>query len=143
TSAERRPWTPIDLMAGLRAVDELDRCIGIIAKYVARLRADPDHAAADLAEALEEIEKSCRSLDEAIKKYLDLGYKSDALNEGSDLLLEVGGGGILISVKKGLGSCAKMCNIYRNNLDRWFERVFNNDSGALQEIKGVFDGLCS
>jgi hypothetical protein len=134
---------PIDVMIFIGAVNQLDHCLGVIGKYVARLKADPDHAAADLAEALEEIEKSCRSLDEVIKKYLTLGYKSNALNEGSDLLLEVGGGGLLISVKKGLGSCSKMDNLYQNHLYRWFERVFKNDSKAFQEIKSVFDELCS
>jgi hypothetical protein len=134
---------PADIVTGLEAVDKLESGIGIIAKHAARLKADPDHAAADLAEALDEIEKSCRALDDAIRKYLDLGFKKDALSEGSELLLEVGGGGLLISVKKGLGSCRKMCNIYWNDIDRWFERVFKDDGSVYQELRSVFDELCN
>jgi hypothetical protein len=78
---------------GLDAVKKFDTCLTIVAKYVSRLKADPDQAAADLAEALDEIEKSCRVLDQAIMKYLSLGFTPNALSEGSDILLEVGGGG--------------------------------------------------
>lgn len=132
-----------DIKAGLEAVKELDGLLGILAKYISRLKADPDRAASDLTEALEEIEKSCRVLDEAAKRYLSLGFKPDALFEGSDVLLEVGGGGILVAVQRGLGSCHKISNIYWNSLHRWFERVFKSDDAALQEITRVFDALCN
>src|SRR3954452_16229463 len=96
---------PIDLnpMDAVRAVEELDKCIQIIGKYASRLKADPDKAAGDLAEALEEIEKSCKVLDDAMKNYLTLGLKSGALDDGSDVLLCISGGGLLAGVQKGLG----------------------------------------
>jgi len=134
---------PFDPMDAVRAVDELDKCVQIIGKYASKLKADPDKAANDLAEALEEIEKSCKALDEAIKKYLMLGLKADALDDGADLLLDIGGGGLATAVQKGLGSCQKMSNVYRNSINRWFERVFKSDSDEYRELAHVFQVLGS
>jgi hypothetical protein len=136
---------PIDLnpMDAVRAVEELDKCIQIIGKYASRLKADPDKAANDLAEALEEVEKSCKALDDGIKKYLNLGLKSNALDDGSDVLLDISGGGLLAGVQKGLGSCQKMSNVYHNTINRWFERVFKSDNQAYRELADVFSVLGS
>lgn len=134
---------PINVMDGMHAVEELDKCLQIIGKYASRLKADPDKAAGDLAEALEEIEKSCKAFDDAMKKYLSLGYKSNALDDGSDVLLDIAGGGLLAGVQKGLGSCHKMSNIYHNSINRWFERVFKNDSQAYRDLADIFSMLGS
>ena len=129
---------PINLMDASRAVEQLDKCIQVIGKYTSRLKADPDKAAGDLAEALEEIEKSCKALDDAMKNYLTLGLKSGALDDGSDVLLGISGGGLLAGVRKGLGSCHKMANIYDNSVNRWFERVFRNDTQAYRDLADIF-----
>src|SRR5437773_8310115 len=132
---------PINIMDGLHAIEELDKCIQIIGKYAGRLKADPDKAAIDLSEALEEIEKSCKALDDGMKKYLALGFKSNALDDGSDILLDISGGALLIGVQKGLGSCRKMANVYHNSINRWFDRVFRSDRPAYGELAGVFARL--
>ena len=36
-----------------------------------------------------------------------------------------------------------MANIYRNSIDRWFERVFKNDAQAYRDMAGIFSRLGS
>jgi hypothetical protein len=123
------------------AVETLDKCIQTFEKYAKRLKADPDKAANDLAEALEEVEKSCKALDDGIKKYLALGLKDNGLDDGSDVLLDVTGGALEKGVQDGLGSCHKMSNIYHNSVNRWFERVFRSDTDSYRELAGIFSVL--
>jgi hypothetical protein len=132
---------PISLGAGLEAAEQIDKCLELIKKYASKLKADPDKAATDLAQALTEIEKSCRVLDDAISKYLSMGFQRDAFDAGSTFLFDVSGGRLLKSVEDGRGSCHKMSNIYKNSLNRWFERVFKNDSHAMGELNRLFEQL--
>jgi hypothetical protein len=124
----------------LEAVTRLDQCLEIIAKYVARLKADPDRAASKLSDALDEVEKSCRSVDDAVAQYLGLGFSPEQLKESSTLL-QIGGGALLITVQRGLGSCHKIRNIYENDLNRWFERVFKKDTASYKDLEKVFTEL--
>jgi hypothetical protein len=132
---------PISLGAGLQAAEQIDKCLELIKKYAAKLKADPDKAATDLAQALTEIEKSCRVLDDAISKYLAMGFQKDAFDASSTFLFDVSGGRLLTGVQDGRGSCHKMSNIYRNSLNRWFERVFKDDSQAMNELDRLFEQL--
>jgi hypothetical protein len=140
---ENSAITLADVTGGIGAVKQLDETVSTIAKLVAKLKADPDQAALRLAAALNEIEKTCKAVDEAIVKYLALGLEEGALDKGSMLLLEVGGGGLVIAVERGRGHCHMIGNIHRNYLDRWFERVFKRDTDSLKAIRGVFDRLGS
>ncbi len=130
-----------DVMGAIEPIKRIDEAVGIIARLTARLKADPDAAAARLAEALGEVEKSCRALDEALAKFLTLALDRDALDQGSGLLLEIGGGGLIVTVERGRGHCHKIGNIYWEHLDRWFERVFKGDSEEYQSLRQVFDEL--
>jgi hypothetical protein len=128
---------PISVAVGLAAAKQIDGCLDLFKKYAGRLKADPDKAASDLVAVLEEIKKSCAVLDDAVSKYLNLGFKKDAFDDAA-LLLELEGGKLAIFVKDGLGSCHKMANIYDNSVNRWFERVFRGDTVAMDELNRLF-----
>lgn len=129
----------IDILAGLAAIKKIDDAIGVIAKLVSKLKGDPDVAAAKLADALDEVGNTWRVIDEAISNYLKLGIDEGALKEGSDVLLKISGGGLLVSVQRGRGHCHIIRNIFNRYLDRWFQRVLNGQD--LNDIQGVFHGL--
>lgn len=129
----------IDILAGLEAIKKIDDAIGVIAKLVSKLKGDPDVAAAKLADALDEVASTWRVIDEAISDYLKLGIDEGALKEGSDVLLKISGGGLLVSVQRGRGHCHIIRNIFNLYLDRWFQRVLNGKD--LEDIQGVFHRL--
>lgn len=131
----------INIAGGLDAAKQIDECLELIKKYASKLTMDRDKAATDLAQALEEIEKSCRTLDDAINKYLSMATRKDAFDSESEFLFALSGGRLLAGVQMGLGSCHKMSNIYKNSLNRWFERVFKSDSEAMGKLKVQFEKL--
>lgn len=48
----------IDAIAAVEAVKKVDEALGVIAKYVGKLKSQPDLAALKLAEALDEVGKT-------------------------------------------------------------------------------------
>jgi hypothetical protein len=123
----------------LKVPDALEKTIDVIERLASKLKADPDAAATKLADALGEIEKTCRALDDALKKYLQLAF--DPRPENADLLLEIGGGGLIVTVEGGRGHCHEIWNIYHHYLDRWFDRVFKQDTQERNELRNVFSTL--
>jgi hypothetical protein len=129
----------VNTVAALESVKKVDEALGVIGKLVAKLKAQPDLAALQLAEALEEIRKTWVVMDDAITNYLKLGIDQDAFKAGSEALLRIEGGGLLVEVQNGRGHCHIIGNIYEKYLDRWFERALKGEDLAL--MRRVFDDL--
>src|SRR5262245_29813195 len=110
----------IETKAALAAVKEIDSALGTLQKVIAKFKSQPDIAAAKLAEALDEIGKTWQVMDTAITQFLALGFDDGALAKGSATLLNIQGGGLLVSVQKGRGHCHVIGDIYDTYLDRWF-----------------------
>ena len=126
----------IDVQAALASVKKVDEAVGIIGKLVSKLKGQPDLAAVKLAEALDEVAKTWQVMDEAMTQYLKLGVDADALEKGSETLLKIEGGGLLVRVKEGRGHCHVIGNIFSKYLNRWFERVLKGKK--LDGIRKVF-----
>jgi len=129
----------IETKAALAAVKEIDEAVEVLGKAVARLKGQPDTAALKLAEALDEIGKTWQVIDQAITRFLGLGFDAEELTKGSQVLLGIEGGALLVSVQQGRGHCHVIRNIFDKYLDRWFQRVFKGDE--LARIRNVFYGL--
>jgi hypothetical protein len=129
----------IETTTALGAIKKVDEALGVIGKLVSKLKAQPDLAALKLAEALDEVGKTWQVMDKAITDFLKLGIDRDALEKGSEVLLRIEGGGLLVEVKNGIGHCHVISNIYAEYLDRWFERVLKGKD--LDSIRRVFFAL--
>lgn len=103
---------------------------------MSKLKGQPDLAAAKLAEVHDEVAKTWQVMDEAITQYLKLGIDGDALEKGSETLLKIEGGGLLVGVREGRGNCQVIGNIFSRYLNRWFERVLKGKE--LHGIRNVF-----
>jgi hypothetical protein len=125
----------LDAMVAIETVKKVDEALGIIGKLVAQLKAQPDAAALKLAEALEEIRKTWVVMDDTFTDYLKLGIEQDALKAGSEILLKIEGGELLVQVKNGRGHCSVIRNIYDRYLSRWFERALKGaDLAAMHQV---------
>jgi hypothetical protein len=131
----------IETKAALAAVKQIDEVVGVLAKAVASLKSQPDTAALKLAEALDEIGKTWQVIDQAITRFLALGFDIDELGKGSQVLLGIEGGTLLVTVQQGRGHCHVIGNIFRKYLDRWFQRVLKGDE--LDRLRSVFYRLGS
>jgi hypothetical protein len=129
----------INTVAALGFVKSMDEALGVIGKLVAKLKAEPDLAALKLAEALDEVRKTWEVVDDAIADVIKLGFDRDAMEEGSEVLLRIEGGGLLAEVEDGRGRCHVIGNIYHKHLDRWFERALKGED--LVSMRRVFDSL--
>jgi len=126
----------IETQAALAAIKKIDDAVGVVGKLISKFKGQPDLAAAKLADALDEVAKTWRVMDEAISAYLRLGIDEAALEKGSEVLLKIEGGGLLVTVKQGRGHCHIIGNIFITYLDRWFERVLKGKQ--LDAIRDVF-----
>ena len=142
----------IDIAASVKAAEELDKAIGIIAKISAKLKTQPDVAAQKLSEALGEVAKTLQSVDNAAAEYISLGIDDGALAKGSKKLLDIEGGSLSTEVRRGLGHCHLIGHIHSQYLDKWFTRTFNREeyltiSNVFQQLEsadgGLFDVLAS
>jgi hypothetical protein len=131
----------VDPLTGLRAAKQIDEALGLIAKLLGKLRAQPDIAAIKLSAALDEIVKTYRAVDEALTEYVSLAIDRDGLDSGAGRLVSIAGGSLSVSVGQGRGHCHQIQLIYREHLVRWFERVFNGDE--LADMERVFSMLGS
>lgn len=134
---------PIETATALTTVKQVDDALGIIETFIAKLKAQPDLAALKLAASLDEIRKTWEAVDEAITSYLALGIDQDALAKNSKILLQLGGGGLLVKVQEGRGHCSVIGHIYATYLDRWFEKVFLGKNDELAMMRGVFLDLAN
>ena len=128
--------TGLELLAAAKAADELDKGLGVIAKVVGKLKAQPDVAAQKLAQALGEVAKTLQVVENSASEYLSLGIDKGALATKSKLLLEISSGSLATEVKRGRGHCHVIGNIYWTYLDKWFARVLKktNDYDAIRTV---------
>jgi hypothetical protein len=136
----------IDVQLAVECADGIDKIIGILAKLVEKLKAQPDLAAQKLAQALEEVAKTLVVVDNAACQFLSLGIDHGALEKTSKLLLAIDGGGLSTEVERGRGHCHVISEIYREHLDKWFERAFNpaenvSAKAAFQRLSSADDDL--
>jgi hypothetical protein len=68
-----------------------------------------------------------------------LGIDTNAFAVGSEVLLKIEGGGLLVEVENGRGHCRIIGNIYNDYLHRWFDRVLN--AAELASMRKVFTDL--
>jgi hypothetical protein len=132
----------VDPVAALAAVQKADEALSLIAKLMAKLRAQPDAAALKLSAALDEIAKTYEVVDRAFSSYAALAIDDGALSTRSFELLSIAGGGLSVRVKDGRGDCNKINNIYQTYLRRWFERALNPTEQLAMEQAFIWpDGL--
>jgi hypothetical protein len=136
----REEGTVVDPLTAIAAVKQADEALGVIAKLLAKLRAQPDIAAVKLSAALDEIVKTYRVVDQALNAYASLAIDKDALTTRSQELLTIAGGSLGVQVEEGRGSCSKIGNIYREHLKRWFERAFNQEEQLAIEKAFTWPG---
>jgi hypothetical protein len=129
----------MNVESAVKAAEELDKAVGIIAKLVRKLKAEPDLAAEKLGQALGEVARTLQVVDNATSQYLSLGIDEGALAKSSTLLLHIEGGDLCAEVERGRGHCHKMREIYEKYLDKWFDRAFNR--AEHDRIANVFQGL--
>lgn len=132
--------TGAELAAAAKAAQELDKAVGVIAKVVGKLKAQPDIAAQKLAQALGEVAKTLQVVENTTSEFLSLGIDQGALATRSKLLLEISGGSLTTEVERGRGHCHVIDNIYRSYLDKWFARVLKK-TNDYESIKLVFKRL--
>ena len=116
-----------DLITAVKSAEAIDKSIGIIAKMIGKLKAQPDIAALKLGQALEEVAKTLQVVDGAASSYLSLGIDEGALEKNSKLLLDIETGQLKTDVESGLGHCHRIWHIYENYLNKWFSRVLSKD----------------
>jgi len=125
----------VDISSAVKAAEELDKGIGILAKLVSKLKGNPDLAAQKLAQALNEIAKTLQVVDNAASEFLSLGIDTDALEKNSKLLLEIEGGKLKAEVERGRGHCHVIHDIYWKYLDKWFKKTFKKaEYSAVQKV---------
>jgi hypothetical protein len=128
----------VEPASALAAAKQIDEAVGLIAKLLGKLRAQPDIAALKLSAALDEIVKTYEVLDQAFTTYGNLAIDEGALTSKSQELLSIAGGSLGVRVQEGRGSSHEIRNIYNSHLRRWFERAFNRDE--QKQIEYVFIG---
>jgi hypothetical protein len=142
----------INVAAAINAAQELDKCVGMIASVVGKLKTKPDLAAEKLGQALLEVGKTLQSVDDVAAAYLALGIDDQALKKRSERLLQIEGGSLTTEMHRGLGHCHVIGRIHATYLDKWFKRTFDNQEysmisavfGTLQTADGgLFDVLAS
>src|SRR5205814_406311 len=129
----------LDFIAVAKSAQEIDKAIGLIAKVIGKLKAQPDIAAQKLGQALDEVAKSLQVIDNAASSYLSLGIDEGALEKNSTLLLQIESGRLATEVRDGLGHCHVIGGIYHTYLDKWFSRTLDPDE--QKSMRSVFDEL--
>ncbi len=132
---------PIDIATGVAAVQELDGLVGTILKYAKRLVPDKESAGLRLSQALAQVRQSCDALDKAVTSYLVVGLSDPSAPLDSAALLDIQGGRLAAAVEEGVGGCHRIEEIYWQDLDRWFSRVFTTGTPEYQELRDAFRRL--
>lgn len=128
----------MNLLAALKAAQDLDKFVGIVAGVAGKLKAQPDIAALKLSQALGEVAKTLQVVDRAAADYLGL-IDDGALAKNAKLLLDIEGGSLMTEVERGRGHCHKIEHIYSNYLDKWFSRALDAQESA--SIAKAFESL--
>jgi hypothetical protein len=106
-----------------------------------KLLGQPDEAAQKLALVFEEINKIFLFIDAAMVNYLRLYIAPDRSNvvDCRSVLLGIEGGQLAIKGDEARGHCHKIQNIYNKFLQRWFNKLLNNNEQA--ELSYLFHKL--
>jgi hypothetical protein len=131
----------LDVIAAAKSAETIDKSVGIIAKAIGKLKAQPDVAAQKLGQALEEVARTLQVVDGAASSYLSLGIDEGALDKNSQLLLYIESGKLKTDVEDGLGHCHRIGYIYQTFLNKWFSKALAPDEQASMEA--VFQRLGS
>lgn len=123
----------VDAASALAAAKHVDEAVGLIARLVGKLRAQPDIAAVKLSLALTEVVKTYSVVDDAIAMYVSLAIDKDALTAKSQQLASLAGGALTTRVEEGRGRCSVIDRIYWEDLHRWFERALNRAEQVQME----------
>lgn len=126
----------LEIGAAIKSAEELDKAVGLIAKAIGKLKAQPDLAAQKLSQALSEVAKTLQVVDTAATQYMTLGIDEGALSKNSKELLQIEGGALKTEVARGRGHCHVIGKVYFKYLDKWFERVWKGDQ--YKELREVF-----
>jgi hypothetical protein len=70
---------------------------------------------------------------------VSVGLDEDGLRSPTRKLTSIANGELKVRVEDGRGHCEKINTIYRKHLERWFERVLNNNEQA--KLAHVFHQL--
>ena len=128
-----------DFLTAAKSAEAIDKSVGLIAKVVGKLKAQPNIAAQKLGQALEEVAKTLQVVDGAASSYLSLGIDKGALDKGSQLLLDIESGKLKTDVTNGLGHCHQIRDIYDEHLNKWFSKALAKQQ--LTAMNAVFDKL--
>jgi hypothetical protein len=129
----------MDVVAAAKSAEAIDKSVGIIGKYLGKLKAQPDIAAQKLGQSLEEIAKTLQVVDGATSSFASLAIDEGALDKNASLLFYIESGQLSADVEKGLGSCHQIERIYKKHLNKWFSKALA--PGEQGEMKAVFDSL--
>lgn len=124
----------LDVAKALQSATQLGDAIGLVAKVVSKLKADPDLAAEKLGEALDEVAKTLQVVDQAAVQFLSLGIDQGGLERNSQALLTIEGGGLSTAVERGRGHCHQIANVYDQHLDKWFARALSTDYPVIRDL---------
>lgn len=128
-------------MLQIQYILDLANKVGAIEKVKNLLLSQPDKAAENLAESLDELYKMFQSLDDEIVRYLSLSFDTAAtVPQDRAALLGIEVGQSKIRMHAARGHCAKIKNIYDKQLNGWFDRVFS-DPNDRQNVRTIFDNM--
>lgn len=126
-------------MDPIAAINATGDAVGKLASLKDKLRANPSAAAAALAEALGEVDKTYFAIESELARLVALAVNPGALEKDITPLAELEGGRLRTRVHASRGHCSKIANIYDRDLKRWFERVLNSTEVLITQE--IFDTL--
>src|SRR5690348_1658216 len=127
------------LKIGLEAAKALGEIVKNLWSLRGKLVAQPEPAAYELAQALEQVHKTFRAVAAEIARYKSLGVTRKALHEGTSALAELEGYTMRARVDAARGHSSMIGNIYRKHLDKWFKGVLSKDE--YDQVKKDFSTL--
>jgi hypothetical protein len=133
----------VEIAAAVESAKKLDEAVGLVARVIGKLKADPEAAALKLSDALDEIAKTYRVVDDAVAIYLGLALVAQRDQLDAHTLLKLQGGALIAEVERGRGHCHRILAIYDKFLDKWFSRVLSSDYPTVKkqfEFLGTVDG---
>jgi hypothetical protein len=120
-------------MNPLNVINATGDALSKLATLKHKLLANPNAAAAALADALGEVDKTYFAIEAEIARLVALAVNPGALEEDVSALAELEGGVLRTRVHAARGHCSKIGNIYHAHLRRWFERVLDKTEVLITE----------
>jgi phosphate uptake regulator len=126
-------------MDPITSIITMSDAVAKLASLKDKLRANPSAAAAALADALGEVDKTYFAIESEFARLVALAVNPGALERDITPLAELEGGKLRTRVHASRGHCSKIANIYERDLKRWFEKVLNRTDVLITEE--IFDTL--